>query len=137
MVEEVVLDGVLYALIIRRDFNLPGVHFFTPGTFSQQVGYMSHPPGHRIRPHVHRDVHREVVRTQEVLLIRKGSLRVDFYGRNHERLESRTLHAGDVILLASGGHGFEVLEACEMIEVKQGPYMGDEDKVLLSEAPTS
>jgi len=135
MVEEVMLEGVLYALIIRRDFNLPGVHFFTPGTFSQQVGFMSHPSGHRIQPHVHRDVQREVVRTQEVLMIRKGSLRVDFYGRNREHLDSRTLRSGDVILLASGGHGFEVLEACEMIEVKQGPYMGDADKVLLAEDP--
>jgi hypothetical protein len=130
MVEEVVLEGVLYALIIRREFDRPGVHFFTPGTFSQQVGFMSHPTGHRIKPHVHRDMQREVVRTQEVLLIRKGSLRVDFYGSTRQRLDSRTLVAGDVILLASGGHGFEVLDDCEMVEVKQGPYMGDQDKIV-------
>jgi hypothetical protein len=38
------------------------------------------------------------------------------------------LESGDVILLSNGGHGFEVLEEVEMIEVKQGPYCGDEDK---------
>ena len=43
-------------------------------------------------------------------------------------MESRILEAGDVILLATGGHGFEVLEEIEMIEVKQGPYTGDQDK---------
>jgi len=129
--EEVIIGGELFAIILRASFREPGVHFFTPGHFSQQLGYMSHPAGHRIRPHVHREVRREVFRTQEVLVIRSGRLRVDFYSDAAELLESRLLAAGDVILLARGGHGFEALEACEMIEVKQGPYQGDLDKVLL------
>ena len=131
-IEKVIVDGILYAWIVRRDFNQPGVHFITPGTFSQQLGFMSHPAGYQIKAHVHREVQRDVSRTQEVLVIRKGRLRVDFYnGTSGKHLDSRTLEAGDVILLVGGGHGFEVLEACEMIEVKQGPYMGDEDKMLL------
>src|SRR5580765_4519633 len=112
LVEQVILEGILYAWIVRRGFDRPGAHFITPGTVSQQLGFMSHPAGHQIRAHVHRDVQREVTRTQEVLVIRKGRLRVDFYNSmNGNRLDSRTLEAGDVILLASGGHGFEVLEA--------------------------
>jgi hypothetical protein len=63
-----------------------------------------------------------------VLLIKRGRLRVDFYDDDQHYLESRILEAGDVILLATGGHGFEVLEEVEMIEVKQGPYAGDQDK---------
>ena len=49
----------------------------------------------------------------------------------HNYLESRVLEGGDTILLAGGGHGFEVLEDLAMIEVKQGPYAGDDgqDKV--------
>jgi mannose-6-phosphate isomerase-like protein (cupin superfamily) len=129
MIEEVRFDGTLYALIIRSDFQERGVHFFTPSDFSQQLGYISHPTGHLIEPHAHRDVPRSVRRTQEVLVIRKGRLRVDFYDEGRARVESRTVAAGDVILLVEGGHGFEVLEACEMIEIKQGPYVGDEDKV--------
>ena len=35
----------------------------------------------------------------------------------------------DIILLAFGGHGFECLEEVEMIEIKQGPYLGEQDKV--------
>jgi hypothetical protein len=34
------------------------------------------------------------------------------------------LNSGDTILLASGGHGFEMLEDTEMLEIKQGPYSG-------------
>jgi hypothetical protein len=62
-------------------------------------------------------------------VLRKGKLRVDFYDRGQAYLDSRILNAGDIILLATGGHGFEVLEEIEMIEIKQGPYIGDEDKV--------
>ena len=66
--------------------------------------------------------------TQEVLFIKKGVLRVDFYDEYEDYLESRDLHAGDMILLVSGGHGFQVLEEVEMVEVKQGPYAGENDK---------
>ena len=132
MIEEVIWQGVLYALIVRRDFQQPGVHFFTPGDFSQQLGHMSHPTGHTIEPHLHREVLRGVRRTQEVLVIRKGRLRVDFYNEARECVESCVLEAGDVILLVQGGHGFEVLEACDMIEIKQGPYLADEDKIRFS-----
>jgi len=53
---------------------------------------------------------------------------VDFYDSQQRYLKSRILEAGDVILLATGGHGFEVLDEVEMIEVKQGPFAGDLDK---------
>ena len=131
MIEEVQVEGLLFAVIVRHGFHKPGVHFVTPGTFSQQLGFISHPSGHQIRPHVHRDVQRDVRRTQEVLIVRHGRVRVDFYDSGGERAESRVLESGDVILLASGAHGFEVLDACEMIEIKQGPYLGDQDKILL------
>jgi hypothetical protein len=133
MIEEVEIHGRWCATIVRRGFHRPGIHFFTPTEASQQLGYMAHPAGHRIRPHVHVEVTRAVTRTQEVLFLRKGRVRVDFYGDGHARVESRFLEEGDVILLASGGHGFEVLDACEMIEVKQGPYAGDADKILLDD----
>jgi hypothetical protein len=129
MIEEVLLHDALYALIIRRDFHQAGARFFTPNDFSQQLGYLSHPKGHRIEPHIHKEVMREVVRTQEVLVIRNGRIRVDFYNDECEYLDCRTLETGDVILLVQGGHGFEILESCDMIEIKQGPYLGDEDKV--------
>jgi hypothetical protein len=127
-VEVISNEKSLLAIILRRDFKKPGVHFFTPGEFSQQLGYMNYPAGKTIEPHVHNPVSQQVIFTREVLLIRTGKLRVDFYNDAREYLESRVLEAGDTILLIAGGHGFEVLEAVEMIEVKQGPYVGDADK---------
>lgn len=116
------------ALIIRRSFRKEGIEFFTPNNYSQQIGYMNRPAGYVIAPHVHNPVQREVQYTKEVLFIKSGRVRVDFYSEAQEYLESTVLEAGDVILLAYGGHGFEMLESSEMIEVKQGPYAGDRDK---------
>lgn len=118
----------LLAIIIRAEYTCEGVNFITPNEFSQQVAYMHHPAGKMIDAHIHNLVHRDVILTQEVLLIKKGKLRVDFYDDYEDYLESRMLNAGDVILLVSGGHGFNVVEEVEMIEVKQGPYSGNEDK---------
>jgi len=128
MLETVEHDGVTFAIIIRNSYSGSGVSFFTPGEYSQQLAYMHHKTGKVIEPHVHNPVHREVLLTQEVLFLKRGKLRVDFYNEERKYQESRILSAGDVILLASGGHGFEVIEEVEMIEVKQGPYAGDRDK---------
>jgi len=128
MVETLKSGDQLLAIIISGKFREPGIHFFTSNDLSQQLAYMRHPAGKVIDPHVHNPVSRNVHFTQEVLLIKSGKLRVDFYDNDQEYLESRILEAGDVILLATGGHGFEVVEEVEMIEVKQGPYAGDQDK---------
>lgn len=128
MIETIACDGQTMAIILRRSFAKPGIHFFTPDDYSQQLGYMRHPEGKIIQPHVHNAVPRAITMTQEVLFIRRGKVRVDFYTEGRVYTESRILQTGDVILLAAGGHGFEALEELEMVEVKQGPYVGDRDK---------
>ena len=128
MIETIMHGGITLAIVLPADFRGNGVQFFTPSEFSQQLAYMHHPNGHVIAPHVHNAVKREVQFTKEVLFVRSGRLRVDFYDESRTYLESRILEAGDVILLAYGGHGFEMLEDTEIVEVKQGPYAGDADK---------
>jgi hypothetical protein len=134
-VETISAGGNTLAIIVRGSINVPGISFFTPGNFSQQLAYMQHPSGKKIVPHVHKIVHRKVAQTLEVLFMRKGRLRVDFYDHDRSYVESRILGAGDAILLVSGGHGFEALEPVEMFEVKQGPYAGDEDKTVIEGVP--
>ena len=134
MIEKFIHNNDTFAIIVRKDFNNPGINFFTPNDYSQQLAFMRHPVGKEIQPHIHKKVQREVHFTQETLFIRKGKLQVDFYSDEKEYLESRTLESGDVILLIKGGHGFKVLEDLEMFEVKQGPYAGDEDKIKFTPA---
>ncbi len=126
--ESITHAGRVLAIIVSWRFEEPGIHFFTPPHFSQQLAFMRHPAGKVIEPHLHNPVPREVQYTQEVLFIRKGRLRVDFYDHQQRYLRSCVLGAGDVVLLIEGGHGFEVLEDVQMIEVKQGPYAGEHDK---------
>lgn len=128
MIEQIDHAGKTLALILRTSYRADGIEFFTPDNFSQQLAYMNRPQGYVIPPHVHNPVPREVQFTKEVLFIKSGKVKVDFYDDNQNYLESRVLSQGDVILLAYGGHGFEMLEASEIIEVKQGPYAGEADK---------
>ncbi len=131
MIERIEFGGVEFAIILRSTFREPGIHFFTPPDYSQQLGHMRHPKGHVIEAHVHNPVSRAVQYTEEALFLRRGRLRVDFYSDEGRYLESRELGPGDVILLIRGGHGFEALEEIEMVEVKQGPYVGDTDKTRI------
>jgi len=129
VIDNIVHKEELLSIIIRADYKSEGIEFFTPGKFSQQLAYMNRQKNYVIPPHVHNIVQRGVNLTQEVLLIKSGKVRVDYYDNDRNYLESRILYRGDVVLLAYGGHGFEMLEDSEMIEVKQGPYAGEMDKV--------
>lgn len=129
MIERIFDNSIELALIIRNSFKKDGIEFFTPNDYSQQIGYMNRPKGYLIQPHIHKPVTRKVQYTKEVLFIKSGRVRVDFYNDAQEYLESKILERGDIILLSYGGHGFEMLEESEIIEVKQGPYAGDDDKI--------
>jgi len=134
---ETIVDGLEpIALIIKRDFDKPGIHFFTPANFSQQIAFMKHSKGKKISPHIHNLISRQVLYTQEVLFIRHGRVKVNLYSSKRELIGSRILETGDLILLCGGGHSFEMLEETAMIEVKQGPYAGDNDKTHFEEDKT-
>tara|TARA_Y100000589_G_scaffold302346_1_gene313841 strand:- start:4379 stop:4813 length:435 start_codon:yes stop_codon:yes gene_type:complete len=126
--QEIFHKDTLLALILRTEFNKDGIQFFTPDNFSQQLGYMKRPTGYIIDPHIHNPVIREVEYTKEVLFIKSGLVKIDFYSQNKDYLQSEILKKGDIILLSFGGHGFTMLEESEIIEVKQGPYAGESDK---------
>jgi hypothetical protein len=128
MIEQITHQSRILAILLRTTYRADGIQFFTPNGFSQQLAYMNRPEGYVIAPHVHNAVPREVQFTKEALFVKSGKVRVDFYDDHQNYLESRILNQGDVILLAFGGHGFEMLEASEIIEVKQGPYAGEADK---------
>jgi hypothetical protein len=129
-VVDVVADsGNVHAIVVRSDFRRPGISFFTPSHFPQQLGLLCHAQGHVVPPHTHLPAAREIAITQEVLIIRSGRVRVDVYNAQRQHLAAVELGVGDVILLAEGGHGLTMLEDSEITEVKQGPYDERIDKV--------
>ena len=120
-------DNIL-AIIIYNDCKRDKTEFFTPADFSQQLAFNTHKAGETINAHCHNVVERNIQLTQEVLFMKKGKLKVNIYNNDKTYFDSRILNPGDTILFASGGHGFNFLEDVEMIEVKQGPYLGENDK---------
>jgi mannose-6-phosphate isomerase-like protein (cupin superfamily) len=134
-VEQIFDDYRMIAIIVYAKYDQEGIEFFTPHNFSQQLAFINRPKGYRIQAHVHKPVPRKVRYTQETLFIRSGKVKITFFSENRQYLCTRNLAKGDVILLVSGGHAFEMLEKTVMIEVKQGPYAGDEDKVRFDAEP--
>ncbi|OQY97781.1 MAG: hypothetical protein B6D35_14200 [Candidatus Brocadia sp. UTAMX2] len=121
-------EGELYCVVLRDNYKGESVSFFTPDSFSQQLGYLAHKKGNIIKSHKHKINKREILYTQEVLFIKKGKVKVNLYNKDKAYAGSEVVNKGDVILLCGGGHGFELLEDTIMIEVKQGPYIGVDDK---------
>ena len=132
MIDLIIHNNIRYGIIISNKYDLKGANFFTEENDILQLGYMKHSTGHTIQPHYHKKIDRKINNTQEVLFIKTGKIRVDFYSENNQRIDSRILNSGDVIIILNGGHGFEVLESVEMYEVKQGPYLGVNDKVCFN-----
>lgn len=132
MIEEIYNGEQLLSIIVRVKFKKEGVEFFTKNENTLQLGYMLKHKGDNIIPHIHNNIERKIAGTQEVLIIKDGKVRIDYFNNDKQYLESKIVEKGDVILLISGGHGFEILETSEIIEIKQGPYILVEDKSRFS-----
>lgn len=128
-IEKIECDGLVIAHIIYKDYENEGIEFFSSNEYPLQLGSMKHSRGHKVSPHIHNPVKRNTVGTQEVLFIKKGKVKIDFYSPEQVFLKSRELSAGDIILFAGAGHGIEVLEDAVIVEVKNGPFAQGSDKV--------
>ncbi len=133
MIEKIEYQGNLLAMVLHAGYEREGVNFITPDDNPIQVGILKHKQGTKIKPHVHKSSPKIIQEVQEVLHIEDGELEAGFYNEKGEKIKSITLKCGDTVLLLSGGHGFDVLKDCKIIEVKQGPYYGpEEDKEQLN-----
>lgn len=134
--EIISLNGQIFAIIIRQSFRLPGVNFMTPDDYTLQLGLIGHPKGKKIRDHIHNPgIHYKVDTTQEFLYVESGKIKASIYDYGWNLIKQVVLKQGDILLQISGGHGFEVMESCYLIEVKQGPFPGDKLMKFYREDP--
>lgn len=122
-------SGDLLATVVRASADPAGITFITDTEASFQLGLMNRPQGEHIVAHHHREQIRTITDTQEVLVVRRGHLRAHFFDHALSYVASVDLHRGDVALLQSGGHCFDVIENVSLLELKQGPFLPTEDKV--------
>ena len=128
LVECVDHEGESIAFIIRAEKSVEETTFLTPEDFKQQIGFIVYPKGGEIVRHIHKPMERHLVGMSEILLVKKGLLEADFYTDEKQYLETRELREGDLVLLVSGGHRFRCMEDTVLLEIKQGPYIGQEEK---------
>jgi hypothetical protein len=129
MTEQISADGRLLALIVRATDALPTkTTFLTQKELSLQLGYVVYSAGAEIPRHVHRPIDRRLTGTSEVLIVQKGRCLLDVYDDDRRLVESTELAAGDAMLMVGGGHGFRLLEDTVLLEIKQGPYTGLDEK---------
>ena len=128
MIEKIEYEGSAFALILRHNHEQEGVTFFTSKDNPLQLGVFQHRQGTEIKPHIHRNLPRTISAVQEVLHIEYGEVEAKFYDTDGKNLGSVILNTGDTILLLSGGHGFNILKDSKILEIKQGPYYGADDK---------
>lgn len=127
-VEHVYGEGKLVAIIVPHEYNPPTTDFVTTNDRNLQVGFIKYPAGGTIQPHVHLPLERHLVGTGEVLIVRSGKMEVSLFDDSRRLVRQRTLSAGDILVLVSGGHGFRMSEDTVLVEVKQGPYTGLAEK---------
>jgi hypothetical protein len=128
-VERIEVDGELLAMVFRADLYPSGVRFFTPDDYPMQVGLLGQPAGTVAAAHVHPPIARIVDRTLEVLHVRSGRIEVTLFHPDRKPAGAVELAGGDTILLIAGGHGVRMIEDSLILEIRQGPYMGSNDKV--------
>ena len=118
----------ILGLIISHKQSKNKVNFYTPNSFTQQVGFISHNKGTYIKPHTHTKFLRKIYKTSEVLYVKKGKIRVDFYLSKKKYLFSKIVTKNKILILLEGSHGFKILKNCSIIEIKQGPFSLSLDK---------
>ncbi len=128
MIKKIFHKKKLLAMIIpeKKTFK-KGVNFLTPNHLTLQLGFIKHKSNTYIKPHTHKNYLRRIKKTTEILFIKNGSIRVDFYSKK-KYLFSKVVSKNKILILLEGSHGFKILKNCSIIEVKQGPFSLSMDK---------
>jgi len=121
-------EGRPLVLLVRHGMMPPATTFPTQPEFNLQIGLVVYPAGGEVPRHLHLPLERHTVGTAEVVLVRKGRCLLDVYAPDRSLVATRELAEGDLMLMVGGGHGFRMLEDTVLLEVKQGPYTGLDEK---------
>ena len=120
-------DLVLARHVPASEAWIGGLNFFSQDSDFIQAGVWGYNAGKELKAHIHNPVVREVAWTQELLFVRTGKIRARVYDTSEKKVAELIVSAGDLILLLRGGHGYEILEdGTQVLEVKNGPYVGAE-----------
>jgi hypothetical protein len=128
-IEEVFSDGKLLAFVVRNELSPNATTFVTPSDLNLQLGFVVYPNGGQVLRHMHLPIERTIYSTTEIVHVKQGHCIMDIYDDQRKLVTSVELKIGDTVLMIGGGHGFRMLEDTVLLEIKQGPYSGIQEKV--------
>jgi hypothetical protein len=122
--------GIRYAEIIRATARAEKSVFFSPAGQSLQFGLLAHEAGFIEPAHFHPRIERKINDLQQMFVVQRGIIAIDFFDESHALFRTETVGVGDAVLLIHGVHAIRVIEDMQCVSVKQGPFLGVEnDKV--------
>ena len=127
-VEFIQVEEKLLCIIVKEPTNLDKTTFVTPENLNLQVGFVVYKAGEKVPRHYHKEIERAVSNTSEVISVRLGSCNVQIYDDSQKMVADRRLDVGDIVIFVGGGHGFTMNKDTVLSEVKQGPYLGIDEK---------
>ena len=115
---------------LHLQINGSKTSFFVPADFLLQVGHLVFPKDNLTKRHRHAVVPRKILYTAEVLIIISGKLEytISDYKQSEKILIKGIANPHEILILGKVGHSFKSIVKSEIIEVKQGPYLGCLDK---------
>jgi len=127
-VERIEHNGKVVAIIVRKEFNQEGLTFVTDDEYGLQVGVHVQKKGFMAKPHIHIPFKElKNLEVQEMFYVESGKIRIELFDDNDQKINEIEGNAGDIVILISG-HSLLCLEDSKLIEIKQGPYRGREEK---------
>ena len=125
--------GKRLAEVIRSEQKVDKTTFFSDPNSSFQFGFVAHKKGYEEEIHYHKAIEKKISEVSQVLFVQRGTVVVDFYNDDKTKIIDISLKKGDAVNIISGIHRIRVLEDCQCLTVKQGPFISDEmDKVEVS-----
>ena len=128
-------DGKTLSIVYYDEDWVGGLNFITPDELFIQVGSWWYNEGKKLDSHIHNEFSRKATRTQEMVYVKRGSMRVILYTEGKEYYDEYILKTGDLAVFVYGGHGYEILEdGTQIIEAKNGPFIDvetDKTKFLI------
>ncbi len=131
MAMEVIEHGdIRYAEIIRTSASVEQSTFYSPDNQSMQLAILSRKTGFVEPPHFHPNIERRINDLQQMFVVQRGIIDIDFFDNEGRLFRTERVRAGDAVLLIHGTHSIRVIEDMQCLSVKQGPFLGPEkDKV--------
>lgn len=128
--ERIERDGTVYAEVIWAGTTVGKSRFFSDADSSLQFGLLAHEAGFVEPAHYHHPIKRQIEDLQQMLVVQRGVVAIEFYDPDGSKFHEVVLRTGDAINIVHGVHAVRVIEDMQCVSVKQGPFFGDKlDKV--------